>query len=639
MAASRLDDATGNGDAGRNTQGDLEALRPVVRIGVTGHRDVADPQVAGDVAGAALCRVLALLESARLPVSMFWSVAPAAGTLGYRVVSPLAEGADRVVAGLACPDAGSSGRTRELVAPLPFPVDDYRGRNGHPGTNCKTLASQREFDDLARGALWVRPLHARAPKNQQQRNDWYRDVGEYVVEHCDVLFALWDGSDNEKRGGTADIVRFALQRGTPVVWIPVSRRGQQQAATPPLPEPGPWLLTAPAVGEVDLAAAIRACVDLSAPQAQTVLLGRRRPRRSAQELLLERLARLEELNRYAASKGARQDIVAEMRDAVAAEPDNLALARVARWITPSYAIADGLARRYQWRLKALNIGVYAAAAVAVVLGALAAIIFPHGGYWQLLVICEAAVLAGLLAVQWLSLRRKCRDRWVAFRAMGEYFRIGRYLALVTPERATGLEFGRFVRLYSWSSEPGFTAWFAPVVERAWDRRPDPGPNSDDVAWLRDYLVTDWIEDQIAYHERRRDDHQLWDSIFQWAIRITLFATILIVILHVLRDYFPAFLGTPHAGRDMISLTLAFLAIALTSVAAALNGYAGQQRHRFHYARFRRMAAELRQTKASLPGVTDIGQLRDRIADVRRVTLGETTNWFEDMQEQAMDSPA
>jgi hypothetical protein len=27
-----------------------------------------------------------------------------------------------------------------------------------------------------------------------------------------------------------------------------------------------------------------------------------------------------------------------------------------------------------------------------------------------------------------------------------------------------------------------------------------------------------------------------------------------------------------------------------------------------------------------------------IAEVRRVTLGETTNWFEGMQEQLIDSP-
>lgn len=640
MAAGRPVDPARNGEANRLTD-DPEALQPVVRVGVTGHRDLADPRGARAVAGAALCRVLSVVESARLPVGMLRS-ATLATTLGYRVVSPLAEGADRVVADLVLrPVAGLSGRAGELVVPLPFGLESYRGRDGEPGSDCKTTASQAEFDRLARGALWVRPLHAEATKDQKKRDAWYRDVGEYVVEHCDVLFALWDGSDDKKQGGTADIVRFALQRGTPVVWIPVTRQRHPPTATPYAAEQAPRLLVRFAAGEADLGAAVRAAVDLSSPQARAVLLGRGRARRPAQELLLERLGRLEELSRYArTSERARQDAAAELRAAVTAEPDGQgALARVAGWVVPGYVIADGLAKRYQLRLKSLNIGVYAAAAVAVALGALRAIMFPYGGYWPLLVIFEAAVLTGLLAVQWLDLRRKCRDRWVGFRAMGEYFRIGRYLALVTPKTASGLEFRHFARLYSWSSEPSFAPWFGPVIERVWDRRPDPDLRNRNVAWLRDYLITEWIDGQIAYHEQRRDDHLRWDRIFRWAIRLTLFATVLIVILHVFKDYFPAFLGVPHAGRDLTLPVLAFLAIALTSVAAALNGYAGQQRHSVHHARFRRMAEELRRARDSLPDAKNIEQLRDYIAGVRRVTLGETTNWFEGMQEQVMDSPA
>ncbi len=642
MVAGRLESLAGNGDADRIPQDDLGSLQPVVRVGVTGHRDVADPKGAGDVAAAALGRVLTILESARLPVGMFGSAAAGAATIGYRLVSPLAEGADRIVADLVLHQgAGLVGRKGELLVPLPFALASYRGRDGQPGTDCLTPESQAEFDQLADAAQWVRQLHSEVPRDKAQRDTWYRGVGEYVVEHCDVLFALWDGTDNGERGGTADIMRFALQRGTPMVWIPVARTGQPQAATPLVSGSGPWLLAGPAEGEeADLAVAVSVGVDLSAPLAQVMLLGRGGSRSPAQERLVERLGRMEELGRYVRDgKRAREEIAAETRAVAAALPDRQALARVADWIVPAYAITDALARRYQFRLKALNVGVYAAAAVAVALGALAAIMFPYGGAWRLLVIFEAAVLASLLAVQGLDLRRRCRDRWVGFRAMSEYFRIGRYLALVTPRSATGLEFQHFARLYSWSSEPSLIPWFAPVVDRVWDFRPDPCLGEEDVPWLRDYLADDWIKGQIKYHEDASLSHVRWDTFFRRTIRLTLFATVLLVILHELKDYFPSFLSSSPTGSHWVLVTLEFLAIALTSVVAALNGYAGQQRHNFHADRFHRMALELTRTEDKLRCAEDMNELRNNVVEVRRAALGETTNWFEGMQEQVMESPA
>lgn len=638
MAAGRPIYPQGKGDARHSSRGHIDVLQPFVRVGVTGHRDLVNPDQARNTAAAALRRVLAVLETAKWPVGMLRSSAPKATTLGYRIVSPLAEGADRVVADLALhPGDGLSGHPGELVVPLPFGLERYRGPDGQPGTDCSSPQSQAQFDRLARMALWVRPLRSQAPDGQAERAAWYREVGEYVVRHCDVLFALWDGRDSEQVGGTAAIVRFALERGTPVVWIPVTRKEMPAPTVPGAA--GSWLLDDSAARKVDLSATVRAPLDLSSPQAQAALIGRGRARRPAQAFLLERLARLEELGRYARdSERARQDVATEKRAAMAAGPAGESLVgSITDWIVSAYGISDGLARRYQLRLRGLNIGVYAAAAAAVAFGAFAAIMFPYGGYWRLLVIFEAALLVSLLLVQSLDLRKKCRDRWVAFRAMGEYLRIGRYLAFVTPKATSGLEFERFARLYSWSSEPASTPWFAPVLEHAWDRRPDPEPHNRDVPWLRDYLITDWIDNQITYHEKRQDDHLRWDRIFRWAIQITLLATVLAVILHVFRDYFPDFLGAPH-GRDLTLLTLSFLAITLTSIAAALNGYAGQQRHSFHYARFRRMAEELRGIRDSLRAAKDMEQLRMHIAEVRRVTLGETTNWFEGMQEQLIDSP-
>ena len=223
---------TAQKDEARDAQclspGDLADLQPIVRIGVTGHRDLADREHAADAAADALSHLLRVLESAKWPLGIMRSISHSAMKAGYRIVSPLAEGADRVVAALVLSsDPQLAGRIRELVVPLPFGLEHYRGHDGQPGTDCANPQSQAEFDHLSSAARWVRPLHRDAPGGPAQQEEWYRDVGTYVLEHCDFLFALWDGQDNGRAGGTADIVKLALKHGTPVIWIPVTREEQQ----------------------------------------------------------------------------------------------------------------------------------------------------------------------------------------------------------------------------------------------------------------------------------------------------------------------------------------------------------------------------------------------------------------------------
>ena len=44
-----------------------------------------------------------------------------------------------------------------------------------------------------------------------------------VVEHSDVLVAVWDGDRSRGEGGTADIVAYAADRGHLLLWVRASR--------------------------------------------------------------------------------------------------------------------------------------------------------------------------------------------------------------------------------------------------------------------------------------------------------------------------------------------------------------------------------------------------------------------------------
>jgi SMODS and SLOG-associating 2TM effector domain 1 len=617
----------------------LSVLQPIAEIGIVGHRDLADPAGAAVAAADALSRLLTMLEEAKWPAATWplWRTGAQRNTsirVGYRIVSPLAEGADRVGADLHySSDTRLAGRHHELVVPLPFSRGAYRGTDGQPGTDCPDLESQQQFDQLTRDAKWVHPLHDAAPASDGQRNQWYSDVGDFVIEHCDFLFAFWDGWDNEKAAGTADIVKRALHRNRPVIWIPVTRKetagsagllpnhGETQVLTGLTPDGYP-LLPGP---------------DLNSARAAAVMAGTSRDTRQssrASRLVLERFGRLSELLRRAESDPALPELVEKEMQAPEARTEHSAeiVRSVSEWIVPSYVLADALAKTYQSRLHWLNRYAYAGAALAVTVGALAAIELGHHKRTSLLLFTfEALVLLALLVLQLTDLRTRWRNQWIAYRAMGEYFRIGRFLAFVIPATAAGAEFGRFSRLQSWStSDPVSVPWFTPVLERVWENRPRPPARDQEASWLGAYLAARWIGDQMAYHGGRAETHRRLESGFQWWIRGTLILTFCLAVAHV---------GADLAGApEQASSWLAVLVIALTAMASGVIGYSGLQRHRYHAERFARMATELARIQQPMRSATTLSEVRRNAEKARRIMLGETTSWYEDMEQQVIDPP-
>lgn len=58
--------------------------------------------------------------------------------------------------------------------------------------------------------------------------DAYLAAGQRVVELSDIVLAVWNGKGAKGKGGTADVVAYAMCRGVPLIHIdPVSRTIQQ----------------------------------------------------------------------------------------------------------------------------------------------------------------------------------------------------------------------------------------------------------------------------------------------------------------------------------------------------------------------------------------------------------------------------
>jgi hypothetical protein len=108
----------------------------------------------------------------------------------FKLLTPLAEGADRLAAEVAL----SSGI--ELLVPLPMKQREYeRDFNA-----AKSLAEFRAL--LARAeSHWELP--STPDPRAESRTMQYAEVGDFIARYSHVLILLWDGGDNRKVGGTA----------------------------------------------------------------------------------------------------------------------------------------------------------------------------------------------------------------------------------------------------------------------------------------------------------------------------------------------------------------------------------------------------------------------------------------------------
>jgi hypothetical protein len=186
-------------------------------IGATGHRDLREEDL--PALRLAVREVIERLRRDYVCERPWFSSVPGLRILGQSldscpdpetpiiVLSSLAEGADRLIAREAM-DLGA-----KLIAPLPMEPGEYR-RDFAPERRLKAGAAE-EFDRLKSEALAVpvmRMADSNTPENVDE--DWrralqYREVGLFIVRHCHVLIALWDGDvSNMAVGGTAEVVRF-----------------------------------------------------------------------------------------------------------------------------------------------------------------------------------------------------------------------------------------------------------------------------------------------------------------------------------------------------------------------------------------------------------------------------------------------
>ena len=158
-----------------------------MRVGITGHQRLDDPEAWPWVA--------------RVMRDEVAKVAPP--LVG---VTSLAVGADQLLARLVLERGGT------IHTVLPF-ADIERSFSPEHVPAYRELAKQATVEVLD------------TPGTDE---DAYLAAGQRVVELSDIVLAVWNGKPAKGKGGTADVVAYAIRRGVPLIHIdPMSRTVRQ----------------------------------------------------------------------------------------------------------------------------------------------------------------------------------------------------------------------------------------------------------------------------------------------------------------------------------------------------------------------------------------------------------------------------
>jgi hypothetical protein len=159
---------------------DVSAIPIFHIVGFTGHRQLADP------AGAARA-ITAALEALRQE-----------GTGEWIGLSSIATGSDQ----LFVQQLLNLGMSWHAILPL-------------PRAEFQKDFSPSDWADVENRLR--RAEHLRIINTNGSREDAYLDCGLETVDGADVLIALWNGEPAHGKGGTADVVEYALSIGKPVL--------------------------------------------------------------------------------------------------------------------------------------------------------------------------------------------------------------------------------------------------------------------------------------------------------------------------------------------------------------------------------------------------------------------------------------
>ncbi|MEO8451452.1 MAG: hypothetical protein ABI647_16785, partial [Gemmatimonadota bacterium] len=578
------------------------------------------------------------------------------------IVSALAEGADRLVA-----KAGvAEGYCLDVILPFAAPAYEEDFDERWAAKSWSRPGALAEFHDLlgmARTTVTADGILG--------RDDRYGPLSRMVVEHSDLVIALWDRGPTDGVGGTADALATARRYEVPIIRVDYEL-DQNDEATAWLERPNPnddgragglagfgavlerSLKRPPAShdhrGRLDL------LDDFFSEQIPPGRLGK------AYDVMVKWLMRPGSrwlptflmwprvLARVTQQAFDQDPVGAAMREwrgqwaSVPVVPEPLR-ERLCRELAPTYAWADRFATYYANRYRSAYTTVFSltwVAVVAAVIG-LGANMFeadlfakdgrgPTPGVLEWLVpatgVVELVVLMAIAGLVWWGSRQRFHEKWVDYRSLAERFR---HLTFLWPlGRSSG--FARAPQAND-PNDPrrSWFAWLfrARVRELGLFGADFTPPHFDGCRHL---LLDHELEEQRDYHRRNIDKMSRMYHFAHGRTEWLFYAAALLAFAHLGHWVYEQVTHPghhPNTSEDLlIAIAFAAVAVFLPSRAAALHGWVGQGDFLGSALRSAELQYRLAEVQRIGRSLTEVSShtLGDVAIDAARVMEGDLAAW-------------
>ena len=553
-------------------------------VGVTSHRNLAPAE----------------LEAIRRQIADFFAqLKREYPGMPLVVLSALAEGGDQ----LAAREALAAGA--RLIAPLPLLPQTYTD-------DFVDEATRNGFVELCqRSEVLQMPLFpgsslADIAAHGKARDRQYAQSGAFIASHCHILLALWDGRESNLLGGTAQVIRYALD-GVMPGWL--ERRRSERTVLNRVDESIVYHI---ACSRTDGDGAVQAPAPPLAPlQARWLSQSQQRDADSGMQQEFRRMfALMQEFDLD--QRRHAEEILAEANQA----GDPLAPGHAGSVIDRLFSAADGLAIHFQkrvtWVMRSTHV-LAAATGIAFVFYADLPADLPYHSYgiYVFIVLLGAGVLLASLAR-----RRGWHRKYIDYRALAEGLRVQRCWrrAGVTAINPSAFAHDHFMQ--KTDVELG---WIRNVMRvPSMDGIDDPPVSDTELA----AVISEWIGEpgscgQLDYYTRKTEQRARMQRTTRRLGLASLWAGGAIVL------FLAVFQG--WLRNDTSNLLLAILAIS-GIIAAARESYAYRKGDKELIKQYRYMLGIFTDARRKIDAEPDGKGKREILRALGEASLAEHADW-------------
>ena len=548
-------------------------------VGVTGHRDLLAEEIP------------VVQEKVR---NFFLQLKSDYADLDLQLITPLAEGSDRLVADVAL-ELGV-----DLIVPLPMPQTDYELDFSSP-------AAVKNFRETLKKA---RIIHLRTLRRSlgnslslEDRSRQYAQLGIFISNHSHVLLALWDGKPSTELGGTASVVNYHLTAVMP---------GFSAA------EDSPNLL---ADNENDLVCHI--VCSRNRPDGepreglspfQTIWETAQFGLESGEHLPIEYKIMWQRLQDYGRDKVKYQSSIDDDGADLLKNAPDLELPIGAREIAGQYRIADWLAIHFQ---KRISLGLIAIHSIAVMVGLIFIMYSEFDGFDFLVNFFLLAFLAGFVLYK-IGEHRQWHRKHLDYRALAEGLRVQFYWSLAGVIDVQSAEFAYDNFLQKQDVDLGWIRHVMRNVSLARSR--DNVPNS---AWV-DWVIEQWVGNevsqtgQLSYYRSKELEKARRYRRTTYLGRISLWVGMLIAVLLAI------------AGTDMADVHRTYLLVLMGTLplfAGVRDAYSHKKAEKELIKQYRFMRGILANARRLLDSSDDLDFRRSVLRALGNAALEEGAEWI------------